>query len=240
MANGDSLETFTIHGFGYGLLSADLVEPFLLQYYGLSAHAYTRGTWIAPESASVDRDSEAPSFCAPAGLAAPLNMKYMLLYEEPMTHTLWVGKALPRVWLDEGQRIAVGNATTAYGRVSFVYTSHITSSSTVDVRVVWPAGSGRVPQGGLRVRVRAPTRGVGRLRLIKKAMVAGKRWVSAPQQLFWVAAVGVVFRAILCCCGGARVSSYVQGTFPGSSVDTPPTFFTQILERATHTAGVHV
>ena len=27
---GDSLETFTIHGFGYGLLQADLVEECVL------------------------------------------------------------------------------------------------------------------------------------------------------------------------------------------------------------------
>ena len=31
VVNGGQFETFTIHGFGYGLLAADLVEPFLLQ-----------------------------------------------------------------------------------------------------------------------------------------------------------------------------------------------------------------
>ena len=40
---------------GWGLLQADLVEPFLLQFYALSAHAYTRGTFVAPESALLDR-----------------------------------------------------------------------------------------------------------------------------------------------------------------------------------------
>lgn len=30
---GWSLETFTLFGFGYGLLQADLVEPYLLQYF---------------------------------------------------------------------------------------------------------------------------------------------------------------------------------------------------------------
>ena len=43
VSTGDSLETFTIHGWGYGLLAADLVEPFLLQFFALSAHGYTRG-----------------------------------------------------------------------------------------------------------------------------------------------------------------------------------------------------
>ena len=45
---GDSLETFTVHGWGYGLLQADAIEAFLLNLYALSSHAYTRGTFIAP------------------------------------------------------------------------------------------------------------------------------------------------------------------------------------------------
>ena len=53
--NGDQMMTFTVHGWGAGLLQADLIEPFLLQYYALSAHAYTRGSWIAPESTEIDR-----------------------------------------------------------------------------------------------------------------------------------------------------------------------------------------
>lgn len=55
MMSGDDLETFTIAGWGWGLLQADLVEPFLLQFFALSAHAYTRGTFVAPESSLLDR-----------------------------------------------------------------------------------------------------------------------------------------------------------------------------------------
>ena len=47
---GDSLETFTVHGWGYGLLQADAIEAYLLNFYALSSHAYTRGTFIAPGS----------------------------------------------------------------------------------------------------------------------------------------------------------------------------------------------
>lgn len=47
--------TFTVHGWGAGLLQADLVEEFLVHYFALSAHAYTRGSWIAPESTVIDR-----------------------------------------------------------------------------------------------------------------------------------------------------------------------------------------
>ena len=177
VANGDQLETFTIHGFGYGLLSADLVEPFLLQYFALSAHAYTRGTWIAPESSYIDRNLVSPSFCAPAGLVAPLNMKYMLLFEEPVSHTLWVGKALPRLWLTQNQRVSVSDAPTAYGRVAFEYISSISALGSVSIGVLWPTHSGRTPKGGIRVRVRVPLLGSRQIQPIRSVRLAdGRAW----------------------------------------------------------------
>ena len=40
-----------------GLLAHDMVERFLLHYFGFgSAHAYTRGTVTTPEASSPDRD----------------------------------------------------------------------------------------------------------------------------------------------------------------------------------------
>jgi len=34
----------------YGLLVYDMVERFLLHYFGMSAHTYTRGSWTTPEA----------------------------------------------------------------------------------------------------------------------------------------------------------------------------------------------
>ena len=34
----------------YGLLAADMVERFLLHWFGMSAHTYTRGTLTTPEA----------------------------------------------------------------------------------------------------------------------------------------------------------------------------------------------
>merc|ERR1712107_531251 len=48
---------FVSHGFGYGLLHHDFIERFLLHFFANSAHSYTRGTWTAPESTNIDRDS---------------------------------------------------------------------------------------------------------------------------------------------------------------------------------------
>ena len=172
VANGDQFETFTMHGFGYGLLTADLVEPFLLQYYAISAHGYTRGTWIAPESTPVDRDAEAPPFCAPAGLTAPLLLKWMLLFEAPLDHTLWLGKATPRSWLEAGEHMAITNATTGSGRISFRYDSSLDVDSVVRVSIYWVPTS--LPPGGLRIRVRVP-RGTDKMRHVE---VGGQAWSS--------------------------------------------------------------
>ena len=49
--------TYTAYGMAYGLLAHDMVERFLLHYFGFgSAHAYTRGTVTTPEASSPDRD----------------------------------------------------------------------------------------------------------------------------------------------------------------------------------------
>jgi hypothetical protein len=63
----------------YGLLQADEIEAYLLQYFALAAHAYTRGTWIAPESTPIDRTQSNPPFATPAGVTAPILLKWALL-----------------------------------------------------------------------------------------------------------------------------------------------------------------
>jgi hypothetical protein len=111
--NGDQMMTFTVHGWGAGLLQADLIEAFLVHYFALSAHAYTRGSWIAPESTVVDRNQSSVSFCTPATLTAPILLKWLLVWEHPVSHTVWLGRAIPRDWLSEGETVAVAGAGTA-------------------------------------------------------------------------------------------------------------------------------
>lgn len=172
---GDSLETFTIHGWGYGLLQADLIEPFLMQYYALSAHAYTRGTWIAPESTGIDRNKASPSFATTAGVTAPIFLKWILVWEDPMAHTLWFGRALPRVWLTEGENVVVERASSAYGRVSMVLAA---AKSTIRANLTLPEAwrSGGAPAGGLVLRLRAP-----RPKMMTKVTLGGAAWSTFNQ-----------------------------------------------------------
>ena len=96
---------------------------------------------------------------------APTYMKWMLLFEEPNTKTVWVGKALPREWLGAGvEPVVVSNATTRYGRVSYTMSADtdtaadtaapftVTASVSLPATFAGPAG----PAGGVRVRVRWP------------------------------------------------------------------------------------
>ena len=132
--NGDQLMTFTGHGWGYGLLQHDFVEDFLLLLYTTSAHAYTRGQWVAPESASIDRSTPGVDFATPSGLSQPLFLRWLVLFEDPVTETLWLGKATPHEWLEPGERIAVANAPSRFGNLTFSYVA-TSASIRVDLTV---------------------------------------------------------------------------------------------------------
>ena len=55
-----------------------------------------------------------PAYCAtPAGLLAPLYLKWSLAWEDPLSHTLWLAKATPRVWMHEGEVIELRKAALA-------------------------------------------------------------------------------------------------------------------------------
>ena len=181
--------TYTAYGMAYGLLQHDMVERFLLHYFGMSAHTYTRATWTTPEAAHPDRDVGSTDYVAAGVHTAPTYMKWMLLFEEPNTKTVWVGKALPRDWLGPGvEPVVVNNATTRYGRVSYTMsadahahaaadTAATTASYAVTVSVSLPgtfAGPAG-PAGGVRVRVRTPLEHVGKMSAV---MVGGKPWAK--------------------------------------------------------------
>ena len=152
------------------------MERFLLHYFALSAHAYTRGTHTTPESSTVaDRDEAPVSYTAAGVVAAPIYLKWMLCFEEPETRTLWVAKATPRDWLVPGEApIVAENLTTRYGRVSFSLRVESASAYRVRANVTLPPSfASKPPPGGVRVRVRAPLQHAGRLSAVT---VGGQAW----------------------------------------------------------------
>jgi hypothetical protein len=86
-----------VSGLAYGLLQHDMIERFLLHFFAVSAHGYTRGTWTTPESSNLaDRDEPTIPYASTGIHAVPIYLKWMLVFEEPETRTLWLGKATPR------------------------------------------------------------------------------------------------------------------------------------------------
>ena len=121
LRNSPTIASPTPYGFAQGLLQNDEVKKFLLHFFALSAHAYTRGTFTTPESSNIaDRDVAPVAYASAGVVTVPTYLKWMLAYEEPETRTLWLGKAVPRDWLAAGEApLNAQNMTTRYGRVSF-------------------------------------------------------------------------------------------------------------------------
>ena len=128
----------------------------------------TRGTFTAPECTQLDRSiAHTDSYCAPSQALLPLLTKWMLVFDDPATQTLWLGKAVPRVWLSPGERVSVQRAPTRYGRVSLTMEAAV---SMVDVNVTLPEGF-TWPTGGLLVRLRLPDQ-----QRIASVAVGGQSW----------------------------------------------------------------
>ena len=158
---------FVAYGHAYGLLQHDAVREYLLTLYSLVAHQYTRGTWTAPETRNIDPKRFAAPYCAPAQMTVPLLTRWLLVFEEPSSDVLWLAKATPRSWLAEGQHIAVTNASTRWGRVSFAVHSHL-DSGRIEARLDLPR---RATEACVKLRVRVPEN-----HRIRAVLVNGKTW----------------------------------------------------------------
>ena len=174
---GDAVFTHVPFGFPHGLLQHDMVERFLLYFFTQSAHANTRGTYTTPESSSMMDRGHSISYSAAGVNNVPLCLKWMLVFEEPETRTLWLAKATPRDWLEQGAgAVAVEGATTRYGRVSFALEARSSPGAAFAVHgnVTVPASLSKdPPAGGLVLRVRAPLEHAGKLSAVT---VGGKPW----------------------------------------------------------------
>ena len=152
--NTHELAGFLTYGHGYGLLQHDFVREFLLTLYGTMAHQYTRGTWTAPETRNLDVDQTrgAAPYCTPAQMVVPLFARWMLVFEDPQKPLVWLAKGAPRDWMEDGKRIHVSGAPTAFGRVGYTVESHL-ASGQIKAEIQLPA----TPFGAsVKLRLRAP------------------------------------------------------------------------------------
>jgi hypothetical protein len=160
------LAGFLSYGHGYGLIQHDMIREALLMTYSIMAHQYTRGTWTAPETRNVLIDRIAAPYCTPAQLVVSLMTRWMLVFEDPQSETLWLGKAIPRKWLEDGKTTSVSEAPTRWGRIGFSISSHI-KTGDITAKVQLPSSFGAVTN----LRLRAP----GDAK-IKSVTLNGKIW----------------------------------------------------------------
>jgi hypothetical protein len=163
------LAGFLSYGYGYGLIQHDMIREALLMMYSDMAHQYTRGTWTAPETRNVLIDRPAAPYCTPAELVAGLMTRWLLVFEDPESNTLWLGKAIPRKWLDDGKTTTVSAAATKWGRVGFSIVSRI-KTGTVLARVELPV-SGFPASTNLRLRSPGESE-------MKSVTLNGKPWTQ--------------------------------------------------------------
>jgi hypothetical protein len=160
------------------LLQHDFIERYLLHWFAMSAHTYTRGTWTTPEATHPDRDVASTAYVSAGLLTAPLCLKWALTFEDVATRTIWIGKALPREWLRVGERAVVASKVpTRYGRLSFRVQSSIVDGTLVVCANITVAArlldAATRPAGGLRLRLRAPRPHTGRMSAVT---VGGQAW----------------------------------------------------------------
>ena len=163
------LAGFLSYGYGYGLIQKDMIREALLLMYSDMAHQYTRGTWTAPETRNVLIDRIAAPYCSPAELVVGLMTRWLLVFEDPESNTLWLGKGVPRKWLDDGKTTAVSGAATKWGRVGYSVVSHI-KAGTIAAQIDFPTSGFKAASV---LRLRTP----GEMKL-KSVTLNGKAWTQ--------------------------------------------------------------
>lgn len=171
-------------GRAYGLIQHDLIREFLLLYYAFIAHGHTRGTWTAHEMSSVDRENgHFGPYCTVAQVIGPILTKWMLVFEQYGGKALWLCRATPRRWLEDGSRISVQDAPTRWGKVSFEVISRV-KKGVLEANIALPSG---IADTEVNLRCRLP-RGYA----MEAVDIDGKLWddfdrlsetVSLPQRL---------------------------------------------------------
>jgi hypothetical protein len=132
------------------LLRLGRIEEYILFLYSHRYHDHTRGSWTAGEVSGITGGGAI--FCIPAQQTIPLLVRWMLVFENSDQDTLHLGRAIPREWIATGKTIAIDQAPTRYGHVSYRLESR--DSNTLVATVTLPA-SGRLPKE-IHVSFRAP------------------------------------------------------------------------------------
>jgi len=169
---GVNVDGFLDFGPAYARLQFDWVREFLLLYYAHMAHIYSPGTWTSVESSKIDGTLGGP-YCTPAQVTIPTLTKWMLVFEEPDDSVLWLARATPREWLEQGKKIAVTDAPTRFGKISYELRSDVQQNK---VFAVIHAPDDRAATIKLRCRVPSGKN-------MRAVTINGEKWADfSPEQ----------------------------------------------------------
>jgi hypothetical protein len=100
----------------------------------------------------MDRTRGAHSpYCLPSQMTVPIALKWLLVYEDPVSGVVTLGRGIPRDRLAHGLSIKVDRAPTRRGEVSYAIQSRI-DDGAIDAVLTLPQRNGKP----FRLRLRAP------------------------------------------------------------------------------------
>jgi hypothetical protein len=141
----------------------DDADRLILSFYGMLAHGMTRDTYMSGEGDTLgvqppyEFRSSYGSACSANNSAKLLGLRLLLLREtfardSGRPQDLHLAPALPRAWLEDGRRVAVTDAPTCFGTVSYSLDSAL-AEGELRFRVSPPQ---RLRPQRLTLRVRLP------------------------------------------------------------------------------------
>ena len=171
---GDMVDNFLCEDVIWEKLRQERIREVLLNLYAYLTYDFVPGVWTGYEEFCLDpMKGQTPpgrsnlnhawwprwKDCVTHGyeqtrVAAniPMLVRFLLLQAERDQPRVWIGRAIPRHWLEEGMKTVMSRAPTRYGPFDIAYESAITSTGTITAWITPPGRAGL----DLRVRVRAP------------------------------------------------------------------------------------
>ncbi len=157
MAGVSQFHQMADHAYTYGYwmncLERDDVERAILGLYGSLAFGMSRDTYAAVECTAIRTGENYWMLPHTYSNTQQLRLLRNLLVRED-GDTLWLGQAIPRNWLAPGQHVAVNEAPTSFGPVS--YRIETKADGTMRVELTPPT---RTPPKQLFLRLRHPQQG---------------------------------------------------------------------------------
>ncbi len=157
---------------GWALINLDMVKKFLLTYYSDMAHHRMKDIFTAYEQVGIvdvgggRKITAGYNICST--LATPRMTKYMLVFEERDKDLIWLNRAAPRAWLEDGKKTLVKNAPTRWGKIGYSVESHI-SRNNISARIDFSGP----PCGQLEINLRLRHPGHKKLGCVR---VNGREW----------------------------------------------------------------